>query len=167
MKTYFCKYLPVEGEVEENDVAVHLDGDVSKMDKHFIKETRSSGELSSIRKVKLFLCSKNIQIGDKIKYLNRNEDMMFEGTLDKINEGYICLVEDKFEDDYHMSYFLKHAFKVIGEISPEAEWVKESDEFDEGDLGTLLNGEVVAFNHWLPNAIPKIVSIKGPCGHFH
>ena len=49
--------------------------------------------------------------------------------------------------------------KVIGEISPDATWVKEGDEFDESDID---------HGGWVDEDLKTIlIKIKGPCGHFH
>lgn len=47
--------------------------------------------------------------------------------------------------------------KVIGEISPDAVWVKEGDEFN----------YPLECTHPLPLKDGRYCMIKGPCGHFH
>ncbi len=62
MKTYFCKFLPVEGEIKEDDrYRVKGTDKVLIANKHF-KEI----DQSLLEKVKLFLCSRDIQVGDKV-----------------------------------------------------------------------------------------------------
>ena len=100
MKQYFAKYLPVEDEIG------------------LTTYDSINGELPGSQPVKLFLCSRDIQVGDEYytsdfqKYktpLEPDEDF-FKGNNDR--------------------------FKVIGEISPNAKWVKEGDEFDENQILT-------------------------------
>jgi len=61
------------------------------------------------------------------------------------------------------------SFKVIGEISSEAIWVKERDEFDENQLGIKYKdySEVNIYPFVENMAFDKYIVIKGPCGHFH
>jgi hypothetical protein len=96
MKQYFAKYLPVEGEIKEGDIVIGMDG----------------------KKVKLFLCSRNIQVGDKVLDIRTN-------TWKEVNNS--CGVELYKQKPNDIQ------FKVIGEISPNAKWVKEGDEFEEND----------------------------------
>lgn len=85
-----------------------------------------------LQKVKLFLCSRDIQVGDNVY----EPTLEFEGLirvgiypLEKID--YSKKPESWIELDYAM---LKGAYKVIGEISSGATWVKEGDEFTADEL---------------------------------
>jgi hypothetical protein len=122
MKTYFAKYLPVEGELKEGDIT-YWDSNEGYFSKQFVKVAKSfetHAIASGWKKFKLFLCSRDIQVGDKVfsskvSYLTQDETI----TVDEYNIT-ICREEEDF--------------KVIGEISPEATWVKEGDEFDESQF---------------------------------
>ena len=69
--------------------------------------------------------------------------------------------------------------KVIGEISSEATWVKEGDEFDEYQIWCKNipfwgNHHVMIQPHAWKEPRPidegwsdEIIKVKGPCGHFH
>lgn len=108
MKKYFAKYLPVEGEIKEGDIFIHPDG----------TKERASRDLDGrgLSKVKLFLCTKNIQVGDRYKsprYAESNEYIDIERYASEPMEG---------------------SFKIVGEISPEAIWIKDGDEFDEDQV---------------------------------
>jgi hypothetical protein len=93
------------------------------MKKYFAKYLPVEGE---IKKVKLFLCSRNIEVGDKYYY---------NGTETDICDSEIRLEQIKEQEEKHG----QKRFKVIGEISPEAIWVKEGDEFNEVDVrGRLI-----------------------------
>lgn len=101
MGKYFAKYLPVEGgfkRVVKNDQGIPIDYH---------------------QEVKLFLCSRDIQVGDKI--------------WDKIGEIYIEVNNKKALELYY-KYNNGNWIKVIGPISPQALWVKEGDKFDENQL---------------------------------
>lgn len=143
MKKYFAKLLSTGGEIIEEK-----NGFASK----------------TPTKLKLFLCSSDIQIGDKVKYKNimpSIELLVVEGQPKDIFETTLGEVEDR------------GGFKVIGEISPEALWVKEGDRFSEEEISDVSL-------YWCPkygysyemyweeeNECRKFKSIKGPCGHFH
>ena len=148
---YFTKYLPVEGEIKEGDRVIHPDGEVRKcieIIKKDIKEndlivmTENSGHYrDKCKKVKLFLCSRDIKVGDKVKV-----DVLDNGKLNDFTFKNIDIDEGlpvwEFEGVGLFNYFPGYdeelpPFKVIGEISPDAIWVKEGDEFDEEEIERL------------------------------
>lgn len=156
MKPYFAKYLPVEGEIKEGSIIL-LDNGTP-----VIVGPAGIDLFTGHSIVKLFLCSRDIQVGDKIKDEN---DLTVEYELNNIS--YLNLYKEK-ELNYH--------FKVIGEISPDATWVKEGDEFQKDEIKLLYKSE--DNYHLLPydshhkllidaNLKVKkgqlIVEIKGPC----
>lgn len=163
MKTYFAKYLPVEGDIKIGD--------------KFYEEGLGIGTrvgkkgIYDFQKVKLFLCSRDIQVGDEV--------MDSTGTLKAKLD-----IQPQPNEIASGKYI-----KVIGEISPEATWVKEGDEFDEDEVQFKLiyeqdyeddSIEIVSEEEWLKAKLKdklkmfnfitlyeKIIEIKGPCGHFH
>jgi hypothetical protein len=108
---YIIKYLPVEGEIKKGDDIVTITGFVKKYNED------SLDVFQAPTKVKLFVCSRDIQIDDKV----------YHDTIIP-NEGFIWTKshQDKMRKD--------NVFKVIGEVSKGAIWVKEGDEFDEGQM---------------------------------
>ena len=160
MKQYFAKYLPVEGEI--------------KMGDKFFEEglgigTRRNKEgLYDFQKVKLFLCSRDIQVGDEVQLYKSGFEL---GDKVKITS----------ESNLEIAK-MGMGFKVIGEISSEATWVKEGDEFDETELGVCpkegflviheFTKKTTSGKDWtvhkpaLEKGIFHIV-IKGPCGYYH
>lgn len=69
-------------------------------------------------------------------------------------------------------------FKIIGEISPEATWVKKGDEFAEDEVKIYKPLEFSHYEEYFDTEIQDTseravykniirVSIKGACGHFH
>lgn len=149
MKPYFAKYLPVEGEIKEDNAyfigkTLHLSaGNLNKpplrlmLKKH--PEVKTYGEwLNKVaKKAKLFLCSADIQVGDKKVCLIYPHRTSHPFSL----REHEWVAEVKFE---HQLKFLtglrdngagNELFKVIGEISPDAlNYVKEGDEFDEDQV---------------------------------
>ncbi len=65
-------------------------------------------------------------------------------------------------------------FKVIGEISREAMWIKDRDKFDVDEIQFQISMQPpfegwkeVSFDEYKEwNELKKIM-LKGPCGHFH
>lgn len=110
MKTYFTKYLPVEGEIKEGDKVFNTFGEiVVTSDGHkYIKEWKLA---------KLFLCSRDIQIGDKVEI---SDSLSKYWDLESEND--VRIAKDK------------GFYKVIGEVSPEATWITEGMEFDRNDF---------------------------------
>ena len=101
---------------------------------------------------KLYITSRDIQVGDKVKFPESLKDTIID-TSKGLDLG---------------SYKIYGYFKVIGEISPEAKWVKEGDEFDDSELAFQLYKD---FNHkftdikvWNNDFVMKYpISIKCPC----
>jgi len=108
-KKYFAKYLPVEGEIKEDYMALNPSNNkIVRVNKACLKNLVTS----EWKKVKLFLCSKDIQVEDYKE------------------PGKIYIFHDGSEEP----------FKVIGEISPDAVWVTEGMEFDDDELGFKMDG---------------------------
>lgn len=168
MKRYFAKYLPVEGEIKMGDKIIH--GNVQLKEGwnwgyHDINNEEDVAHFTKIKElmenskhpfpkqvmtkiVKLFLCSRDIQVGDVVHY--PGFDLPFK----------VC---NKESDEDIQWGFLKDVkekhFKIIGEISPEAIWVKEGDEFDEDDFSIeFLRFECYNYNG---EHIGKDCSCKG------
>lgn len=147
MKTYFTKYLPVEGEIKEGDMVLDtLSGEIvcwwdgDNWDKHD-------------KKVKLFLCSRDIQVGDSnittYSYKNDMKLMHKSGLvfIELLPSGRAHLAADGFsaacplpivKDENEKFGFKSDTFKIIGEVSPEATWVTEDMEFDEEELDVFF-----------------------------
>lgn len=116
MKKYFAKYLPVEGKIKEGDLCIGEDEGGLRI--HECKKI-SYCEKIGCKKVKLFLCSRDIQVGDEYY----NEQFEFTKYPNKsIADSSTEMVGEN------------GSYKVIGEISPDAVWVKEGDKFDEDEV---------------------------------
>lgn len=186
-KTYFAKYLPVDGEIKEGDIVMGTNGVSviwgvkSKHGLQYYGWDESIQYMKSPRKVKMFICSRNIKEGDEIYLSKINEYHKFKyETEHRITCQSINGIHDEDFD-------VQDRFKIIGEISPEAIWVKEGDEFDEEQIGILYNfvGEDIdeqlfttedfwkKVKQWykgkkVPSYVNPPISIKCPtCGHFH
>lgn len=108
----------------------------------------------------LFLCSRDIQVGDKAIYDNK------EVIIISYDERFLIW---EFEGmPTPVNYNKELLFKVIGEISPDATWVKEGDEFDISDLAIALEDGFYTLlkTHSITNN-KTIIKIKGPCLRFH
>lgn len=154
-KPYFAKYLPVEGEIKEGDwvLSSHKDPNLGPWLYHLIgkewEEYEEDCKWYPGKKAKLFLCSRDIQVGDKVQWCY--------GTMNFIEEQRTFLEE-------------VDAFKVIGEISPKAIWVKEGDEFEEDQIRkSWLNkfAKKFSLNPYPVDAYIEMYQIKGQCGYFH
>lgn len=137
---YFTKYLPVEGEIEEGDFLIEIN---TKVPLTYIKEDmfKNDGgnelilpnwkERFKFQKQKLVLCSRDIQVGDSVftddPFWPQNITFTYEQVNKEMNEP------DK-----------SRTFKVIGEVSPNAIWVKEGMEFSDEDV----RRKVLSFDHY-------------------
>lgn len=198
---YFAKYLPVKGEIKEGDkfFSKYIFGELVTLNSstpihtcHWIQkdmkvdnittdglylqpkedESEAMSWRTASQKVKLFLCSRNIQVGDKLTAIN---EAPLAGIIYKIEDGKIyidmsdgnrgLLYGKELEEDFGDPENLSHWSKMVGEISREATWVKEGDEFDQDELA--LNGIWQNWDSTTSLSGKNIVFIKGPCGHFH
>jgi hypothetical protein len=142
-KPYFAKYLPVEGEIKEGDLGWSVNNALYTHYNHLGKDYGQP--------VKLFLISTDIQVDDEV---------ICPATGNKYTVGEGGYKKNKVTLPYAQG--TKH-FRVIGEISPEATWVKEGDEFDESKV-CKWEGVINAPDGQI---LPTFYTIKGPCGHFH
>lgn len=149
-KRYFVKFLPVEGKIEIGDRVIDAkiapkDGLIFQGGDNFLNDMGDTVTLPqwqtrfNFQKLKLFLCSKDVKIGD-IVYDPHN------------NKYYI----------YHLNMDSEYLFTVIGKISKDAIWVKEGDEFTKD----LFNRQYTYDEFF--NCIGFICRIKCPtCNTFH
>lgn len=144
---YFAKYLPVEGQIKEGDKVTGYKGDV--------ESERMAGFMNAVdtgdfKKLKLFLCSRDIQVDDKVE---------------------VPLLTDTRQANANNLKFFKECkgYKVIGEISPDAlTYVKEGDEFDEYKIGYWgTHGAEIDTLQFGTQGYIQYCKIKGPCKHFH
>lgn len=164
---YFTKHLPVEGEMKEGDKYLHEDGSIM----NWTKLTGDPKKWVGLQKVKLFLCSRDIKMGDKVYY---------KGNIHRVIHK-----EEKsdwlfIDPDPGPSIDPKELTKVIGEISPDAlSFVKEGMEFGEREIRVV--------SRYKEENRPKVImdmksfysldlkleidtffiQVKGPCAHFH
>ena len=184
MKKYYTKYLPVEGDLKIGDITF-WDLDEGYFSKQFVRVTESFiifAECYNWKKYELFLCSKDIKIGDHAMELLTNGE-------------YDTFQIDTENDIFHDMIAYKRQFKIIGKLSKEAFWVKEGDEFNENEINPqwyddsgsydaswfninnnkFFNEDDIideylyskkSYFDYIKSDI-KRVQVKGPCGHFH
>jgi hypothetical protein len=165
MKKYFAKYCSDEGEINEGDKVRHNGQIVTILKKEGEGDTYKTDGFpvygSNLQKVKLFLCSKDIEIGDKCREFN---------NIDKE------IIADWDEVTTSIEYPGFVYFKILGEISTEAKWVKEGDEFDEDEIAHHKICHDSPYNMGCCfhcsrskgcDSTDYNYLIKGHCGHFH
>lgn len=159
MKQFFAKYLPVEGEaqdigdcfeIEKNSICKIIGNTNSNYRfktiglTGFFKDKKGDYNLiGNHKKVKLFLCSRDIQIGDKVLDQDNDEGIVKDCSdlhnihIEYINGGssLICNLANCIDKEQEG---IQYCFKVIGELSPKAIWIKEGDEFDDMDWAQFL-----------------------------
>lgn len=185
MSKYFSQFLPVEGEIKKNDYLI----DPTLPTLGIMQAiTDNEGKLIKNRggsKVILFVCSKDIQVGDKI---DGEISVRFHSPKLVVADGETGPKEGNWGN---ISIF-RDPYKIIGEVSPEATWVKNGDVFDEIKYYCI---NIDAFGEWdsyifseeefkkrdmkpLPKDASifgnsprgmwfRYIKVKGPCGHFH
>jgi len=135
-KIFFAKYLPIEGEIKKDDNALNPSNKkVVRVNAACLKNLVTP----EWKKVKLFLCSRDISIGDKVRRpsgFSERPDLEF--TVNSIGERDGKKLYKEGDENYHTKGTEENTYKVIGEISPDAIWVTEGMEFDEGELSKVL-----------------------------
>lgn len=174
MKKYFAIYCPIEGEIEENDKAFwNIQTNrvfAPKLDDKNIdywKKLLKMANKSNHKPAKLFLCTRDIQVGNEAYYKGAKAA---QGPVTQIDLDSNTLWINNAPVTLSNYYPVKS--DIIGEISPDAlSYVKEWDEFDEDEVHVV--GEN-SWGEWHPICLykkgdnPKIYcEIKGPCGHYH
>lgn len=188
MSKYFAKYLPVEGDVRSIKFIQYQDKIWGKHnissnfpDKLFIipiggEGIGTSAFISECKGVEMFLCSRDIKVGDKVI----NPDTLIEEELTQEIWDYFHATQSMWKSQPY--------FKVVGKISPDAlPYVKECQEFDEDQIMGVwyepYDGDdyipIKDFADFVRKQNLKrregykiktkdcLYAIKGPCGHFH
>lgn len=169
---FFSKYLPIEGEIKEGDWFRRKDGElVGKW--NLIPDY----DLTNYTKVVMFFCSKNIIKGEILRVFKPDMSYWIDcELLEIVTDGEteaFKLNSPKFGEFASLS---KNCFKIIGEVSPAAIWIKENDTFKEDEIriklinqGYKIQPEQLKYvpeneqHKWTP-----LVEIKNPsCGCFH
>lgn len=152
MKPYFTKYLPVDDEPNNSDIGVDSRG--ITMTYFAYKALGSSG---TFKKVKLFLCSRDIKEDDTAYNILTHTEFKVEK------------VDTSTPEVYYMAFEVlspaRNTLKKIGPISEAAlSFVKEGMEFDESEINLYKswNKDSKQFD------IPHHVKVKcSTCGKFH
>lgn len=187
MKPYIAKYLAAKGPINEGDLyscphkghALEIEGlPLAHTPKTIICQYQA-GKVNLCHdcyKIQLNLCLKILEVGSKVQRLG-------DGPLQTVKE--INLLDEwlKVEGDnekYYIADFTSYDFKSIAEISTDAKWVKENDEFDENEIELWWFEPFVRSNpclrytkdtkdiDWFPcTSMVVLAKIMGSCGHFH
>jgi hypothetical protein len=153
-KIFFAKYLAVEGQIKSGEIGISINNVMYTHQPHLPDEYG--------KPTRLFLCSKDIRVGDTANY--------FIETI----PGMQSLV---VTEDNKTSLAVNHGFKILGEVSLEATWVTEGTEFSESEVEEWI-GQIQTHHPMLRRLpgdwdeeilknCPAVFKIKGPCGHFH
>jgi hypothetical protein len=139
MKRFFSKLMTIEGKIQEGDFAMKEDGQIV-----YVNEAASKHLADSWKRVRMVICDTQISVGNNIWYYSRDNSILFNDILAKIEGDNIFLEDDRMigypveYDSFHMCYLKKTAFKIVGSVSDESKWVKEGIEFDEEDLNWMV-----------------------------
>lgn len=177
-KPYFTKYIQVEGEIKEGDVNYNPSAGEYGI---FMPSGKSIYNPNSdgCYKVKLFLCSRDIQIDDQVVPLGNTKKWKILDIYTDNQQRLIATIKESSLKQY-WECFVDNLTKPIGEISPEAlGYVKEGDEFDEDKIKHKYKQVKAGFETYFDTehqeererdvfeTIIEYYLIKGSCGHFH
>lgn len=217
MKQLFTRYFKVTGELNEGDLflvdakpSIHkflgmdkemenyawfrviegYDGETGKEYKAHIVN------IQNWNKIKMYLCSRDIKEGDTVffrvaanaveKQLKCIETYMSPNITG--NETLTAVIEDGEYKTHTTPDETNQCYKVIGEVSQNALWVKPGDEFNLEDLkrgykparfSSMIVGllpytveQILQEQNYLKKTVSGIelhtvYQIMGSCGHFH
>lgn len=166
MKPYFVIALPVEGEIQVGDWAIATSKYTMTQKCHSIsilnkpghpydgmllcywnKSNQHASPMAHCKKAKLYLCSRDIQVGDEVKWITGNGEIA-TSTVTDINNAI-------------------DVFKVIAEVSSGAKWVKPGNEFDEEECMAVASeiGMMVPVASYLKHGANADVRINILCPH--
>ncbi len=176
-ETYVAYYIPCNEPIVDGDI-VFVDRTIGsgyfpvKNGKAIVNEGVLEYDVTYLKpkKVKLTLCSNDLSVGDNFNtFVNGRYSF---GKISK-DSGDSWGVESSFTGVYVKK---DEAFKIVGDISPNATWVKHGDRINEDDV----------VRHHICYDTPGNTGycfhcsrskgcdsedynylIKGPCGHFH
>lgn len=117
MKEYFTQYVSVAGEIKE--------GSMMKTMGEVMQPFKEGMNKNAYQLYNLFLCSRDIQIGDKFNSANGTD--FISSRIDSERVYSIGGLHSELEEVPHNKI---HCYKVIGEVSSRAVWVTEGMEFD-------------------------------------
>ena len=135
---YFASFISVDEKIKQNDWALKPDNSIVR-----VNEAAAKHLANDWKKLKLYIVSnEGIKKGDKICVElyedcspNRYHAIVGILTKDYIQDDPICIIDgntiiltDKDGCDNSRIY------KIIGEVSKDAIWVKEGDVFEENEL---------------------------------
>jgi hypothetical protein len=129
-KKFFAKYSAVEGEIKEGDLYLQ-----NLVGIGFINEIRTytGGKLEARdKKVKLFLCSRDIEVGDKY-FLENGSSKEYTAEMSD------WTIDGKIVPTPSWSIWSMPIFKIIGEILTPG--IVENQEFTEKETEYLTIGK--------------------------
>lgn len=157
MKPYFAKYLPIEGEIKEGDkVQLPKAGNFTIVDAIVsngkIGWNTKAGHVyfyADSKVAKLFLCSRDIQVGDKVKSFNYPEQL--EREVVNLRTSKKLVGAKDHSEIYHLADIqypnevntaaVSNFFKVIGEILTPG--ITENQQFTEKEIEFLTIGGII------------------------
>ncbi len=133
-KKYFIKILPVDGDIKDGDIITgknEVSVIVGRKSKHGLQPwaLEEIPNIIDFKKSKLFLCSKDIQVDDEVWDSLKNRKLFVKEV-----KGFLFGIGATVYDKDNLTHCYNTFYKIIGEVSPKAIWVKEGDEFDEEDM---------------------------------
>jgi hypothetical protein len=150
----FAKYLPVKGKIKEGDSYFHFTGRLY----HGFSDSATFKNKGDT-KAKLFLCSRDIKVGDKVMSYGHgvSETVISVRTASNLPmKPLLATIKSHSKAGY--TALASYYYKVLGKISSECSWVKEDDEFELHDLNPL---SAAAIEHNKPITEPiKIIKFE-------
>ena len=108
---YFTKYLPIPGEIKDGNYGINSAGSIGQ---YLLNNSESKKD----QKVQLFLCSRDIKVGDK--FYSNQIDNGIDMRASSIKDGYVY-------NGSPYRFKLESCYKTIGLVSLLAIWVNEGD----------------------------------------
>lgn len=132
MKQYFAKYLPVEGEPKEGDMTI-LAGEIAPYNKIVPIGLKAGKSELIYQKVKLFLCSRDTQVGDELTHIVSGRKGKYCTSIGAGGSGWIFIDGTSY---MYNRCRVENWIKVIGEISSGTN-IQDGQEFTEEEVKSL------------------------------
>ncbi len=133
---YYSKYLPIIGEIKHHDFYFSYRDGIRYKHKEGLNKMTPEDKLC-----KPFLCSRDIQVGDRVRTFERT----YPEYVEKITDYTITILQG----GHPVEHDINQCYKIIGEISEEATWVKDDDEYDENEVEQISITQLYEDDYYL------------------
>jgi len=120
-----AEYLPVEGEIKYGDLYIHKYAGVNKWD-HANPPSKELGH----RLAKPFAVTQELKVGDEVHHIDESTGIIQDTDYNDQPEVDVKWTSKPADKNRASRTSIEYLHKVLGELSPDATWVKEGEEIE-------------------------------------